>query len=212
MAELDKDGSAKGVISDDGMVIPCHTWEIDMNLVKLPILPDLPDLPGTGLPEEERRKETRLVKIAALTRNLVGSTNKGHVLLLDGMDRDDSTRSWRYVCNSAQKILHPYSNNDTQLPNYSEVGKVKEHPAFHATTGNDGQERPPEVEFSSDTMLITRVSYIASISSGFLSKVTQHLGFCGCRLLLRLLILYSSHGTIRRHTGDTPNHHPEASE
>jgi len=54
---------------------------------------------------------------------------------------------------------------DTQLPNYSEIDKVKEHSAFRATAGDDGKERPPQVELSSDTMLITHVSYVASRGS-----------------------------------------------
>ena len=97
MAELDKDESTKTIMPDDGTVIPCHTWEIDEDPVKLPMLPDLPDLPGTGLPEEEREKETRLIKIAAFYHGLVGLTNKGHVLKLDGMAKEDSIQSWRYV-------------------------------------------------------------------------------------------------------------------
>ena len=48
-----------------------------------------------------------------------------------------------------------------QLPYYSEIDKVKEHSTFRTITGDDGQERPPQVELSSDTMLITHVSYIA---------------------------------------------------
>ena len=167
MAELDRDGSSQAIIPDDRMVIPCQTREINKDPVKLPKLPNLPDLLGTGLSEEERRKETRLIKIAALAYRLVGLTNKGHVLMLDGLDDEDSTRIWHYVCKNAQAILYPYSNSDPQLPNYSEIGKVKEHSAFHTTTGNNGQERPPKVELSSDTMFITDVSYIASIGSGF---------------------------------------------
>ena len=39
---------------------------------------------------------------------------------------------------------------------------VKEHTAFRTTIGSDGKERLPEVELSSDIMLVTHVSYIAS--------------------------------------------------
>ena len=170
IVELDKDESAKAIIPDNEMVIPCQIQEVNRDPMKSPKLPDLPDLPGTGLSEEERRKETKLIKIAILTWKLVGLTNKGHVLVLDGLYDEDSTGTWRYVCKSAQTILYPHSNGDIQLPNYSEIGKVKENPAFHVTTGDDGGERPPEVELSSDTMLITHVSHIASTSSEFLSK------------------------------------------
>ena len=74
--------------------------------------------------------------------------------------------TWIYVCKSAQTILHLYSNGDTQLPNYSEIDKVKEHPAFHTTIGDNGQERPLELEFPSDTMLITDVSNVTSTHPG----------------------------------------------
>ena len=170
MVELDKDESAKAIIPDNRMVIPCHTRENNSDPVKLPILPELPDLLGTGLSEEDRRKGTKLIKIAALERNLFGLTNKGHVLVLDNLYKEDTTKTWYYVRKSAQTILYLHSNSDTQLPNFSEIDKVKKHWAFHTTTGGDGEARPPEVELSSDTMLITDVCHIASISSEFLSK------------------------------------------
>ena len=97
MAELDKDESTKAIIPDGGTVIPCHAWEINMDPVKVPKLPDLPDLPGTGLSEEERKKETKLIKIAAVYKGLIGLTNQGHVLMLDGMGKEGSIRNWRYV-------------------------------------------------------------------------------------------------------------------
>ena len=97
MAKLDKDKSTKTIVPRGGTVIPCHTWEINTDPVKVPILSDLPDLPGTGLSEEERKKETKLIKIAALDHCLVGLTNQGHVLVLDGMGKEDSIRNWHYV-------------------------------------------------------------------------------------------------------------------
>ena len=182
MAKLDKEESTKAILPDDRTVIPCHTWEIKMDPAKLPELPDLPDLPGTGLSEEERRKETKLIKIAALPYRFIGLTNKGHVLVSDNLFGKKLigclTMAWYYVRKSAQTILYRHSNGDTQLPNYSEIDKVKKHRAFRTTTGGYGKTRPPEVELSSDTMLITDVSYIASISSGFPSNISQRLGFC----------------------------------
>ena len=167
MAKLDKDESTKAILPDNRMVIPCQTWEIKMDPVKLPKLPDLPDLPETGLTEEERRRETKLIKITSFLSRAVGLTNKGHVLVLHGLSGKDFTEAWEYVRKSAQTILYSHSNGDTQLPNYSETDKVKQHSAFRTTTGSDGEARPPEVELSSDTMLITDVSYIASMNSGF---------------------------------------------
>ena len=167
MEKLDKEKSTKAIIPDNRTFIPCRTWEIDWDPAKLPMLPDLPDLLGTGLPEEERRKETKLIKIAAHYNHLIRLTNKGHVLGLSMLDNKDSAMSWHYMCKSAQTILYLYSNGDTQLPNYSEIDKVKEHPAFHTTIGDDGEARSPKVKLSPNIMLITHVGYIASISSEF---------------------------------------------
>ena len=100
MAELDEDESTKAIVPDGGTVIPCHTWEIYMDPIKLPILPDLPDLPATGLPEEECRKETKLIKIAGFHNTLIGLTNKGHVLKMDNLYRKGSTQVWNYVSGS----------------------------------------------------------------------------------------------------------------
>ena len=91
MAKLDKDGSTKAILPDDGTVIPCHTWEIKMDPVKLRMYHRLSDLPGTGLTEEELRKETKLIKIAALTWGLIGLTNKGHVLMVGRLFGEDLT-------------------------------------------------------------------------------------------------------------------------
>ena len=165
MAKLDKDESTRVIVPDGGTVIPCYTWEISMDPAKLPSLPDLPDLPMTGLPEEERRKETKLVKIAACSNSLVGLTNKGHVLKMKELYVEDPTWVWDYVSEGARTIWHPFLNRDMQLPKYSEIDEVKKHPAFHTTADNDNKERPPQVELSSDTMLITHVSPITPMNS-----------------------------------------------
>ena len=167
MAKLDKDKSTRAVVLDGETVIPCHTWEVEMDPVKLPCIPSLPDLQMTGLPEEERRKKTKLIKITSIDHSLIGLTNKGHVLKIDGLASEHSICTWRYVSENTRVILLPSFNRDTQLPNFSEIGEVKKHPAFHATTGNGGEEKPPQVELLSDTMLITHVSDIASKSSKF---------------------------------------------
>lgn len=104
MAELDLNESTKAIVADNGTVIPCHTWEINKDPVKLPILPDLPDLPATGLHQEELRKETKLIKIAALDHCLIGLTNKGHVLKIDGLTDEDFVQIWHYVSKNARMI------------------------------------------------------------------------------------------------------------
>ena len=97
MKELDKDESTKAIVPKGETVIPCHTWEMNVDLIKLPTLPDLPNLPATGLPEKEHRKETKLIKIAAGYGFIVGLTNKGHVLKIDGINKDENIGTWYYV-------------------------------------------------------------------------------------------------------------------
>ena len=167
LAELEREESTEVITPDDRTVIHCRTLEIEWDPVKVLIPADLPELAGTGLSEEERRKETKLIKIVAATYWFIGLTNKGHVLKSDKLNDEASTVTWDYVRKSARKLLYLYSKNDTQLPNFSEIDKVKQHPTFHTTIGDDGEERPPEVELSLDTMLITDVSHIFLISSGF---------------------------------------------
>ena len=166
MAKLDEDESTNAIVPDGGTVIPCHTWEINLDPIKLPILPRLPDLLATGLSEEEHRKETKLIKISAFDNSLVGLTNKGHVLKMGDLFGDYSAQVWHYVSERVQMIWHPFLNYDTQLPNYSEIDRIKEHFTFSMTTGNNSKEGP-QAELSSDTMLITHVSYITLISSEF---------------------------------------------
>ena len=160
--KLEKDEFTKVVIPRSGTVIPFHIWEIDEDPVKLPPLPDLPDLTGTGLPEEELKEETKLIKIAVHDAALIGLTNKGHVLRLS--IGDHIRRTWDYVSENTRTIWYLFLSRDVQLSGFSEIDKVKEHPAFRITVGDHGQGRPPEVELSSNTMLITHVSYVASIS------------------------------------------------
>jgi len=161
--KLNGDESTKAFVPEGGTVIPCHTLEIHEDPVELPALPHLPELPGTGLSVEECRKVTKLIKIAALEYRLIGLTNKGHVLKMDELYGKDDTRAWEYVSENGRTIRYLFLNRGTQLSNYSEMDKVKNHPAFHTTTGNDGNEKPPQVELSSDTMRITHVRYIVSM-------------------------------------------------
>ena len=102
--------SARAIVSNSG--VPCHTWKINMDPAKLPSLPDLPDLPMNGLAEEERRKETKLIKIATCLDNLVGLTNKGHVLRTGSLCGEDPTWAWDYVSESSWMTWHPFLNRD----------------------------------------------------------------------------------------------------
>jgi len=95
--ELDKDESTKAIVPEGGTVIPCHTLEIHEDPTKLPALPDLPELSRTGLSEEERAKETKLIKIAAMRYSLIGLTNKGHVLKMEMDEIYGGKLTWYYV-------------------------------------------------------------------------------------------------------------------
>ena len=97
---MKKDESLKAVVSDNETVIPCHTFSIHMDPVKAPTLPNLPDLPATGLSERKCRKETKLIKIAIDNFSLIGLTNKGHVLKLDGLKDENCMLTWHYVSES----------------------------------------------------------------------------------------------------------------
>ena len=104
MAKLDKDESTQVIVPDGEVVIPCYTWKMNADPIKLPIPPNLPDLPMTGLPEEEQRKETKLIRIASGGDYLVGLTNKGHVLKMERLHITGSTQAWCYVSVSAQMV------------------------------------------------------------------------------------------------------------
>ena len=105
MGELDGDRSTRAIVSGNGTAIPCHVWGMEHDPFKLPPLPDLPDLPSTGIPKKERKKSTKLIKIAAFDSSMVGLTNKGHVLKIDGLTDEDSVRHWRYVSGHAQVTM-----------------------------------------------------------------------------------------------------------
>ena len=99
--------STTAPVPDHEAVIPCQTWELKTDPIKLPALPDLPGLPATGHSGEERRKETRLIKIAACDNCLIGLTNKGHVVKLGAMRDEGSARIWHYVSENMY-VLMPF--------------------------------------------------------------------------------------------------------
>lgn len=77
-------------------IIPCVTWDLEMDPTRLPVLPNLPVLLNES---KEMDEHTRLIKIAGLDNCIVGLTNKGHVLKFDNL-RDENSVSrgnWEYV-------------------------------------------------------------------------------------------------------------------
>lgn len=81
--------------------IPCYIWDLlTANPVRLrPIPRDLPRLPATGLSDDADSEETRLIKIAGLDNNLIGLTNKGHVLRYNNLEGEENYQrgQWEYV-------------------------------------------------------------------------------------------------------------------
>ncbi|KAI9510499.1 RCC1/BLIP-II [Russula earlei] len=95
--------------------IPCVTWTLRADPLRIPPIPELPELNDTGLSQEERSKRTTLIKIAAFDNHIIGLTNKGHVLKFGDLSNEksfDRTTRWQY------------------LENFSELSKVASHPAF----------------------------------------------------------------------------------
>ncbi|KAH9940813.1 RCC1/BLIP-II [Epithele typhae] len=146
--ELKEAAKAK-VIKGTPDVVPCHWWIMEgVDPVRLPPIPveHLPQLRFTGLSREELEKETKLVKVAGYDRNLIGLTNKGHVLRYTNLisETDYQQGRWEY------------------LPLFSDVDKLKELPVYNA---NDAPLAAPE------TMHITHIS--ASFETFFAYSVGE---------------------------------------
>ena len=93
--EMDQEGDKKAQATEDG-VIPCVTWDLDVNPVRLPVLPRLPRIIHTG--EAENDEEPRLIQVAGLDNAIIGLTQHGHVLKLTAADEAAAEQSsWEYV-------------------------------------------------------------------------------------------------------------------
>jgi SCF-associated factor 1 len=80
--------------------IPCVAWAMRADPLRIPHIPQLPELNDTGISQEEKSKETTLIKIAAFDNHLIGLTNKGHVLIFGDLADENSlnrTTRWQYV-------------------------------------------------------------------------------------------------------------------
>ena len=96
--ELDQqeDEAVPAVLGGINPIIPCETWEADLDPFRLPPLPTLPDLDGEIVGNQQ---PTQLVKIAGMDSHLIGLTNKGHVLKFGSLHGESmvSRGSWEYV-------------------------------------------------------------------------------------------------------------------
>ena len=95
--EMDREGDKKAEVDSEDF-IPCVTWDLHMNPTRLPPLPQLPKLPEANK-SEEPDSSVHLIQIAALDNNVVGLTDKGHVLKYHGLESETTALSgrWEYV-------------------------------------------------------------------------------------------------------------------
>ena len=85
---------------DNPNVIPCYWWVLHgVDPVRLPPIPveRLPQLRPTGLSRDG--ENAKLVKIAGFDNNIIGLTNKGHVLRYNRLSQEDRYQEgyWQYV-------------------------------------------------------------------------------------------------------------------
>lgn len=92
MKQMTKDGVKS--LEVEG-AIQCNPWDFEGN--DFAVLPDLPALPA--LPSINDNEETRLVQIAGLDNQIIGLTNKGHVVKFASLEDDTAMRGgrWEYV-------------------------------------------------------------------------------------------------------------------
>jgi len=136
MSEMNNEGSTKAEVIG-GHEIPCVIWEMRQDPFHLPPIPELPVLQRNGLTDDEQSEPTKLIKIAALDNNLIGLTNKGHVLKFYGLDNETVYTSgrWEY------------------LPKFSDVKEIRNRVVFNSSSSPSvsGSESP-------HTMRITHIT------------------------------------------------------
>ncbi|KAJ3510836.1 hypothetical protein NLJ89_g4452 [Agrocybe chaxingu] len=132
MNDMDKEGGKKAAAVYG--TIPCVPWDIDMVPTRLPSIPVLPEIQNTGI--EEKSEDIRLIQIAAFDNHIVGLTNYGHVLKFGALHDETGVPHgrWEY------------------LPQFSEIDRIKEQPAFSGT--DDGVTKV----IAPQTMQITHIS------------------------------------------------------
>ncbi|EGO22280.1 hypothetical protein SERLADRAFT_472869 [Serpula lacrymans var. lacrymans S7.9] len=124
-------------------VIHCTTWELHKDPLRLPSLPRLPQLDDVTR-SAVSGEDTKLVKIAAMDHCLIGLTNHGHVLKFNVGDETNEIRGeWVY------------------LPNFSEVGRIQQHPTFS-----------PEDGTRLDIPQTTRITHISAQYKTFIAYST----------------------------------------
>jgi SCF-associated factor 1 len=145
-AAMDERGDCNAYGTEDHR-IPCVTWPLRADPLRIPSIPQLPDLESTGLSPEERLEATTLIKIAAFDNHLIGLTNKGHVLKFGDLSNEhsfDRTTRWQYVSHPASALCSSW--HMLQLKSFSELSEVAAHPAFRDE--NTGLQAPTSLRIT----------------------------------------------------------------
>ncbi|KAG5637293.1 hypothetical protein H0H81_005088 [Sphagnurus paluster] len=122
--EMDEQGDKKALPLDDD-TIPCVTWELAADPVRLPSLPILPDLHTHG---DDDEKPTQLIEIAGLDGHLIGLTNKGHVLKFGNLDSETTSSQgrWEYLpaFSEFERIQIEYRKLDLDSPQTMKITHI----------------------------------------------------------------------------------------
>ncbi|KAG6821200.1 hypothetical protein H0H93_004020 [Arthromyces matolae] len=92
--QMNEQGDKKASPQADNS-IPCVTWDLNENPTQLPLIPSLPEI-SDG---ESEDKPTQLIQIAGMDTQIVGLTNKGHVLKFGNLQSKAtiSNGRWEYL-------------------------------------------------------------------------------------------------------------------
>ncbi|TDL23958.1 RCC1/BLIP-II [Rickenella mellea] len=123
MEELDTQGGNEARPKDGA--IPCITWDLPCELVRLPNLPRLPAL--GGVEGKRAEDEIKLIKIAAMDNHVIGLTNVGHVLKFNHLESATGVAEGRW----------------TYLPLFSEADRVNSNEVFIASAGESAEVTAP---------------------------------------------------------------------
>lgn len=105
-SEFDSQNDKKAL--SEGGSIQCFKWELPMDPVRLPSLPSLPKLTRlSGAMNDQETEEPHLIQIAALDNNLIGLTNRGHVLKFGSLVDESATENgrWQYVSHLSRSVF-----------------------------------------------------------------------------------------------------------
>ncbi|KDR80661.1 hypothetical protein GALMADRAFT_241020 [Galerina marginata CBS 339.88] len=148
MRDMDQETDTRAYATTDSKTIHCKTWDLDMVPTRLPQLPALPELPDIG--DVNNAQHITLIQIAAFDNHIVGLTNRGHVLKYGSLHDETGVPHgrWEY------------------LPQFSEVARVKDQPAFSDESNSAKLEAPQTMQITHITAnFVNFVAYSTGSSS-----------------------------------------------